>query len=232
MEHKRISEGDLANATYEFSPDGRQILLTLSNSIYLLDSGSFISQSQRVNMSSQKDSILSDWEKEKNARNAILERNLPPDLVDILQRKTSSFTFSPDEQMILYTASSSATLPDNLIKPLPGSSTQNQERAIQMGRTYIYDTKEDRNFLIYDQPINQSTNQPALRFMPDGHHILLAREGQVIGMDYDGTNRQIIYSGSYTAPYAFPFSNATKLLILTNLGGVSSTPNLYGLTVK
>ena len=232
IEPKRITDGDLANATYEFSPDGRQILLTLSNSIYLLDSGSFISQSQRVNMSSQKDSILSDWEKEKNARNAILERNLPPDLVDILQRKTSSFTFSPDEQMILYTASSSATLPDNLIKPLPGSSTQNQERAIQMGRTYIYDTKEDRNFLIYDQPINQSTNQPALRFMPDGHHILLAREGQVIAMDYDGTNRQIIYSGSYTAPYAFPFSNATKLLILTNLGGVSSTPNLYGLTVK
>jgi len=238
-EPKRVTDGDLINSTYEFSPDGRQILLTLSNSVFLLDSGSFISQSQRVNVASQKNSILSNWGKERKARNVILERNLPADLADILERKTSNFTFSPDELMVLYTASSSAILPDNLIKPLPGSSTQQQERNIQTDRTYVYDIKEDQNFLITDQevalsnqPASRSTILPALHFMLDSHHLLLAQDEQVTVMDYDGTNRQVVYSGSYTAPYAFPFSNATKLLILTNLGGTSSTPNLYSLTVK
>jgi hypothetical protein len=133
--------------------------------------------------------------------------------------------------MILYTASASGTLPENLIKPLPGASTQVQERNIQIGHTYVYDIKEDRNFLITDAEVN-SSDSAALRWMPSSRHLLFAQEGQVAILDYDGTNRQIVYSGSYLTPYAFPFTNATKLLILTNLGAAVSTPNLYTLTVK
>jgi hypothetical protein len=51
-------------------------------------------------------------------------------------------------------------------------------------------------------------------------------------MDYDGTNRQVVYSGAYSAPSAFPFSNTTRLLILTNLGAPTGAANLYTLTVK
>lgn len=223
-EPKRITDGDLADASFIFSPDGRQILLTTSNGVFLIDSGSFTPQTQRVNVTSRKDVILAEWKKEKEAKDASLVRGLPPEITDILNRKTSNFTFSPDSNMILYTASSSATLPGNLIKPLPGASTQRQERNIEPDRTYVYDIKEDRNFLL--------TDQPAARWMPGSRHLLLAEEGQVTIADYDGTNRQVVYSGSYVAPFAFPFINATKLLILTNLGASSSTPNLYTLTIK
>jgi len=236
---KRITDGDLSNSTYVFSPDGRQILLTTSNGIFLLDSGSFTPQSQRVNVAARKATILTQWQTEKKSKDDSLVRNLPTELNDILTRRSASFIFSPDEQMILYSASAAGTLPDNLIKPIPGASTQAQERQLTQGHTYVYDTKEDRNFLISDQfvsltnqPINQSTAQPALRWMPSSRQLLFAQEGQVVIMDYDGTNRQVVYSGSYIAPFAFPFSNATKLLILTNLGGTSSSPNLYSLTVK
>jgi len=138
--------------------------------------------------------------------------------------------------MILYTASSSGTLPEGLVRPLPGASTQRQERNIGTGRTYIYDIKEDRNFLITDQPvtINNIDNPQtgALRWMSTSRHLLLAQSGQIVIMDYDGTNRQVVYSGSYITPSAFPFSNTTKLLILTNLGAPSASVNLYTLTVK
>ena len=128
--------------------------------------------------------------------------------------------------MILYTASGSGTLSDNLIPPLPGASTQKQERNIQTGRTYTYDIKEDRNFLITDQP------EPILRWMPTGKHLLLATPGQIVIMDYDGTNKEVVYSGSYVSTYAFPFNNTTRLLILTNLGAGTASPNLYTLTIK
>lgn len=240
-EPKRITDGDLTNSTYIFSPDNRQILLTTSNGVYLLDSGSFTAQSQRVNITSKKESTLKEWATDISLKNAGLIKNLPPELADILQRKSSEVVFSPDENMIAYTASSSGILPDNLIKPLPGASTQNQERNIQSGHTYVYDIKEDRNFLITDQSVsltpqlttlNDTQTAPALRWMPSSRHLLEAEDGKVIVMDYDGTNKEIVYSGSYVSPYAFPFSNSTKLLILTNLGGSSSATNLYTLTVK
>ncbi len=226
---KKITDGDVTLGSFIFSPDERQILLTISDGIFLLDTGSFTPQSQRVNVASKKDSILKDWQKEKSAKDQSLVKTVPADLADILERKTSSFVFSPDDSMVLYTASSSGTLPENLIASLPGASTQKQEREIKTGQTYIYDIKEDRNFLITDQKL---TNLLALRWMPDSRHLLLASSSQIVIMDYDGTNRQIVYSGSYSAPFAFPYINATKLLILTNLGAANAPANLYALTIK
>lgn len=228
---KRITDGDLTNAVYSFSPDGRQIMLTLSsnattsNSIFLIDAGSFTSQSQRINIALKKEATLEGWVKEKLAKNMGLTKNLPESLTDILTRKTSGYQFSPDENMVLYTASASATLGSNLIPQLPGASTQKQERSLIKDHTYIYDIKEDRNFLVSDKG-------ETLRWMPDSRHLLLPIDGQVIVMDYDGTNRQVVYSGSYITPFAFPFTNATKILVLTNLGAATTSANLYTLTVK
>ena len=235
---KRITDGDLTGATYSFSPDDRQIMLTTSNGIFILDTGSFTPQNQRINVASQKDATISEWQKEKSAKEQSLIKNLPPELIDILTRKTSDFVFSPDQNLILYTASSSGILPDNLIAALPGASTQKQERTVQGGHTYVYDIKEDRNFLVFDQPVKLSDNSQtqdtltSLRWMSTSRHLLLAEPGQILIMDYDGTNRETVYTGSYISPYAFPFNNTTRLLILTNLGGGNSTPNLYTLTIK
>ena len=233
---KRITDGDMTGASYVFSPDGKQILLTISNSIFLIDAGSFTAQNQRVNIASKKDITLAAWTTEEQSRDQNLIRNLPPEMGDILSRKSLNFILSPDSNMVLYTASSSGVLPDGLVRPLPGASTQRQERNIEAGHTYVYDIKEDRNFLITDQPVTiGNSDNPmisALRWMSTSRHLLLANSGQIVVMDYDGTNRQIVYSGSYFAPYAFPFSNTTKLLILTNLGAPTAAANLYTLTVK
>lgn len=232
----RITDADMTDASYIFSPEGDQILLTISKGIFLLESKSFTSQNNMINIAAQEDETLVDWKSKEEVTNQSLIKNLPSELADILSRKTSSFVFSPNDNMILYTASTSAILPDNLIKQLPGASTQSQERELKAGRTYVYDIKEDRNFLITDKPvtINNSDNSQtaALRWMSSSLHLLLADAGEISIMDYDGTNRQVVYSGSYIAPYAFPFSNTTKLLVLTNLGAASASANLYTLTVK
>ena len=65
-----------------------------------------------------------------------------------------------------------------------------------------------------------------------GSVLVLAEEGKVIIMDYDGTNRQEVYTGSYIAPHAFPTVSDERLLLLTNLGADSGSPNIYSLTLK
>ncbi|KKQ97610.1 MAG: hypothetical protein UT24_C0006G0006 [Candidatus Woesebacteria bacterium GW2011_GWB1_39_12] len=248
---RRITDGNLDNSTWVWSPDAREILLTTSKGDYLLDTTAFTPQSQRVNIKAQKASILKKWDEEKNKKLQAQIRKLPDEVEDVLTRKASAVVLSPDENMVLYTASSSATIPENLIKALPGSSTQDQERDIKPGRTYVYDIKEDRNFLISEEgailtgwvdykelieignwKLEIGNSRRSLAWYPSSRHIIETVEEKVVIMDYDGTNSQTVYSGSYIAPHAYPTVSLERLLILTNLGANSTPANLYSLNIK
>lgn len=236
---RRITDGDLTGATWRWSPNAREILLTTRTGVFLLDAGTFTPQNQRVNVASSRDQILEEWQEEENQKLQAQLRPLPNDLKDILSRKTSSVVFSPDETKILYTASSSATIPEDLIKPVPGSSTQEEERSLRPGHTYVYDIKEDRNFLIDEDSSSlnienwkQTEKSRSMFWFATSRHLVLAEQGKLTIMDYDGTNRQEVYSGSYIAPSAFPTLNTDRLLMLTNLGADSAPPNIYSLNLK
>lgn len=224
-EAKKITDNIPVTAKYKFSPDNREILITYDDIAYLIPTSEFTAQNVRINSFSKLETILKTWEAEnKKIKDAEL-RYLPDDLANIFDKKVSKFTFSPDTSMIMYTASSEAKIKDNLIPELPGSSTQKQVRDIKIGKTYIYDIKEDRNFEI-------GSSEDNLYWLPTSRQIISAIENKIIIMDYDGTNKQTVFSGSYVSPHAYPYVNASKLLILTNLGTDPETTNLYALSIK
>lgn len=237
-EPQRITDGDLTNADWQWSPDGREILLIKKSGVYLLNSGEFTPQTRLVNIGVRSEETLDEWNEELQKKMKSQLARLPEKLESILERKASSIVFSPDEDMVLYIASGSATVTDELIKPVPGASTQKQERNIETGNTYVYDIKEDRNFLIDSENdltveggfINLSERR--LSWLPTSRHLILAAKEKVIILDYDGTNRQTVYEGSYVAPNALPTLSTDRLIILTNLGANSSPPNLYSLSIK
>lgn len=224
-EPRKITDNVAKGSTYVFSPDGRQLLLESSVGSYLLDSNEFVQQNQRVNIAAKKEEIIKSWALEKTKKEKAELKNLPPDLAEIFTNKVSYFTFSPDETMVLYQASSEAKLKDYLENDLPGSSTQQEERDIKPGKKYTYDIKEDRNFNVGDK-------DSILYWLPTSRHLVQSLTDKIVVMDYDGTNRQTVFSGNYIAPHAYPFVNASKLLILTNLGADSKTSNLYSLSIK
>ena len=224
-EPRRITDGNLTDAVWEWSPDSREILLTTKTGTFLLQASEFTRQAQRVNVASQKQIILSDWEEKKKVRLQAQLAKLPDELEDVFLFNTTNLQFSPDENKILYTASGSASLKDGLIPPLPGSSTQKQERMIKDTKTYIFDIKEDRNFEI------ASVDQPIYWF-PTSLHVIMPEENKISIMEYDGTNKQTVFTGSYVYPYAYSASNTNRLLILTNFGADSALSNLYSLSVK
>jgi len=224
---RKITDGRLKGASWEWSPNGREILLTTTSGVFLLDAGTFTPQNSRINIVSTKKQLLLDWEQERKQKLTGQIRSLPDSLADLLLRKTSSVFFSPDKSKILYTASSSATLADNLIKPVPGASTQKQERNIQPGKTYVYDIKEDRNFLVENLLQNKR-----IAWLATSGHLLLAEGEKVSILDYDGTNKQAVYTGSYISPNAFSTLSNNRIFVLTDLGAANSLPNLYALSLK
>lgn len=221
----KVTDGVLKGATYSFSPNNRELLLETKSGIFVLNTNEFVKQSDLVASSTAKDVILKNWKLENDKKIASELKLVPSEVSEILSKKSSSFSFSADETMVMYTASNAASLKPDLITELPGSSTQAQERDIKVGKTYIYDIKEDRNFMVNE-------NGKSLYWLPTSRHLVLPDKGKIIVMDYDGTNRQVVFSGDYIDPHAYPFVNASKLLILTNLGSPSTTSNLYSLSIK
>lgn len=152
-EPRKITDGDLTGTTWSWSPDGTQILLTTKTGVYLLQTNTLTLQSQRINIANTKAQIIENWKTQYETKLDSDLKLLPLEMQDILRRKAKAVAFSPDEKMVLYTASASATLPENLIPPLPGSSTQKQQRNLEENHTYIYDLEEDRNFEIDQSPV-------------------------------------------------------------------------------
>ena len=240
---KRITDADTVNSTWLWSPDGREVLLSSAKGIYLLDAGTFTPQSTLVNVGTRKEQILIKWQEEKSKKLNAQMKKIPPEVQDILNRKASQVMFSQDEDMVMYTASASATIPNDLITKLPGSSTQKQEREVKANSTYVYDIVEDRNFMITDRVVqlhgwsDYSSTAPiksknGLSWYFSTRHVIIAEEGRITIMDYDGTNRQVIYTGSYVAPYAYSTTSLDRLLILTSLGANTQQSNLYSLSIK
>lgn len=236
---RRITDGNLSGSSWIWSTDGRQILLTTTQGAFLLDTGVFTPQSQRVNVAGQRVQILATWQEEKDKKKSDQIKKLPEELREIMQRRTEAMVFSPDEEMVLYIASSSATIPTELIRKLPGASTQEEQRELEKGKSYVYDLKEDKNFLIDNGDgeliIEGGFSNTAVRrisWYPSSRHLILAEESKITIMDYDGTNKQVVYSGSFITPHVYPTLSLDRLLILTNLGAGTSTPNLYSLSLK
>jgi hypothetical protein len=237
---RRITDGDLSGSTFQWSPDSSQIMLTKSSgAIYLLDTSSFTPQKELVNVAGTEDEVLAGWQEDETKKLDAQINKLPDEMQDVLNRKSRAVVFSPDEDMVLYTASGSATIEADLIPQLPGSSTQKQERNVETDQTYIYDIKEDRNFLVDDSSADlvieggvMAENVRRMSWYTTSRHVILAEPDKITIMDYDGTNRQTVYTGSYISPNAFPTLSLDRLIILTNLGSTSTPANLYSLGIK
>ncbi|HEX6977335.1 MAG TPA: PEGA domain-containing protein [Patescibacteria group bacterium] len=222
---RRITDGDLTGATWKWSPDSREILLTTKAGVFLLDASTFTSQNQRVNIASSVSKTISDWNKKEEDKLTSLLGRLPDELDSVFARKAKDVVFSPDENKFLYTASDSANIPEGLIKALPGSSNQKETRDIKKDHMYVFDIKEDRNFEVAD-------SSQIIYWYPSSANLVVPQKDQVIIMDYDGTNKQTVWGGSYISPNAFPTPATNRILILTNLGAQQSVSNLYSLNLK
>lgn len=138
---------------------------------------------------------------------------------------------SADRTRILYEATASATLKPVLKKPLIGANQTEQVRTVNPAYMYVYDVREDRNYQILDS--NDSDQQHALPlFHPNSKNIILDERNAIGVVDYDGLNRQKLYSGPYDKQF-FSITADGRVLILTkfNQGDVSGY-DLYSLGIR
>ena len=207
-----------------WSPDSKQIMVQASASAFLVDLNSASTLTQVASPSGQ----LTSWAEVVQAREDLKLATLPPQLHPILASSAANLVWSPKENKVMYTATSSATIAANLIHPLPGSSTQSQDRHLTPGNIYVYDVEEDRNFKI--GPVD-----PTIRWswLPTSNHLIKLQKDQITIVEYDGGNPTVVYAGPMENGYAFPYPSSKQLLILTNLNpALAAVTNLYAVSLR
>ena len=70
-------------------------------------------------------------------------------------------------------------------------------------------------------------------WLPDSKHIILADESTISVVDIDGTNKAVIYAGTFKDNFVFPWPDSSRLVIISSFPTpTASEPNLYGINLK
>lgn len=230
---------DLLRARLTWSPDSAQILALINEgevneTNVLLDQSRFNDLAEFNDVTARLSLILTDWEEITAKKNHEKIAELP-ELIQQVATAAAAFAFAPEPEKLLYVPGEELTLPENLIPPLPASSSQNQQRLIKPGNVYVYDLEEDKNFWI-----TSAADLTKIQWYSDSRHLLIVEDnlpdgkaGKIVLAEYDGTNRQTVYAGPFMGEFAYPGANGSSLLILASLnGGSALPPNLYSIILK
>lgn len=221
---------DFSQAELTWSSDSKQILASLeinkTQENFLLETNQLNPITSLVDVSNRLRLIQATWEEEKEIRLEAQLEELPPELLKILPKAVKNIQFSLDDTKILYTATASAQIPEELIPPLPAANFQPEDRNLKPGKIYVYDIKEDKNFYLMDENKSQK-----LAWFPTSKHIFLVQPEKITILEYDGANWIEVYTGPFENSFAYPFPTGNRILVLTALGK-NTPPNLYAISLK
>src|SRR3989344_668009 len=128
-----------------WSPDSSQILVDFGKTVRLYQINR---PSDFQDVTSTYPTLLSDWEEEKITKEKQKLVAFKQGFIDVATASAKIIAFSPDETKVLYEATSSAALPQIITPPLIGTNPTEETRTITPGNIYVYDIKEDRNYLV------------------------------------------------------------------------------------
>lgn len=229
-----------SQATLTWSPDGKQLLASVSGHLngptyYLINTTGIndIPQDVTLTLSNVNDS----WQKQKQDKETARIKSLKPFVQSFANKYFRILSWSPDDTKILYQASDSANMPVFLKPRRIGNNLLYERRDIQKGAIYVYNTTEDINTRIIDTTtelctIMSSACVTPFTWFPDSKHLIYVNNKTISIIEDDGANMITLYAGPFLDHYVFPWTDGSKLVILTNLSNPDVPPTLYTISLK
>lgn len=219
----------LSSGQYVWSPNSRELLAQTekSQAIYRLKTTEF--NTAPLDITATVSFTKTQWSREKEEIEKARLESFKPELSDFIGKHFNVVSWSSDDTKVLYEPSESAKVPAFVDPPLIGANSQKEEREIKKGSLYVYDTKEDKNFFLKEV----DAARPAPVWIPDNRHLVFVEEKQIKIIEYDGSNKTVVYSGPFEKDFVYPWPDGSRLVILTSLnaqGGVG--PSLYTINLK
>jgi len=163
-----LSTFDYRQATFAWSPDGSQILTLFhdTNKIiasHLLNPRNLNQAKNLTDTTFRLPLLLNQWQDQQKSINLTALARFPEFIQKVASESAVNVYFSPDREKILYTAIKDLEIPENLAdKAIPSINPTPQNRKLGAGKTYVYDLKEDSNFLITEAKYDPGSAQPLI----------------------------------------------------------------------
>jgi len=220
---------DWSKFNFTFSPNSREILATnpTTKVNYLLNLDTPINPAELTDVTTKLPTINQDWQAQTNTLVTAKIDRLPKDIQSIVATNSAKdIQYSSDENKVLYLAQTDGEITKNIITPPPAQSTQNQSRAIKKDNYYVYDIKDDTNFLI-----SHKDNLTNPTWLPNSSNILFVQNQNLNVIDYDGTNLQTLFSSNFDPLCVYPWVDGSKIVILTS-AYPTAPENLYTISIR
>lgn len=98
------------------------------------------------------------------------------------------------------------------------------------------ETKFMADLKVYDLEDNKDYVLPPAKkhvWLPDSRHIILVEESSISLVDFDGTNKAVIYAGKFEDSFVFPWPDSSRLVMVSSFPTpTASEPNLYGINLR
>jgi len=176
-------------------------------------------------------SLVEAWSAQKSSNLSALLAGYHRKIQTFIQSNTKIIDVSPDKTRIMYEATGSAQLDQVLKQPLIGVNQTEDVRKISPDSIYVYDVREDRNYLVV--PADEVSRQHAYPlFHPNSKNIVVNEDNSINIMDYDGKNKQKLYSGPYDYNF-FAVTSDGRILVLTKFNTAENISyDLYAVGIR
>jgi len=215
---------DYTTSSYTWSPNGSEILVSFINGGHvLLDATKFNDLASLKDVSVRLPQILSEWELELAREERIGLLKLPDFMANIATGSATNLYFSPDSKRLLYQSITNLDIPTGLVPTLPSSSTQTESRSLQAGSWYVYDLKEDKNFLIAEDKLPKTQKITLLPNFAVAIPAELISSPSAFHLLQNGTTGEsiILFNAQYSSIVVSQiqwFPDSTHLILTTDSG--------------
>lgn len=222
-----LSYLDWSKFTFEFSPNSKQVIASskTNSSTYLFSIDQPLVPKNLFDISYRLPQIKKEWSEIEKQITLDKLNKLPVGIQTHIATNSALITFNTSEDKIIYQASDSAQILPQIISPPPTRSTQTQQRLLNKGFYYVYNLKDDTNFLIGDTGLSQ------ISWLPYSDNIVYIQNDSVKIVDYDATNLHTVYAKISPKTILLPTPDGYKLIISTTLPN-NPLDNLYSLTIR
>lgn len=220
---------DWSDFSFIFSPNSREIIASskTANASYLLNLSGPINQNNLYDITFNLPSIQKDWDAQTSQLIASKLDRLPVELRSLVATSSAiDILFNTSEDKVLYLAKTDSQIIPNLISPPPAQSTQLQTRDIKKDHYYIYDLKDDTNFLI-----GQSSTVQNPFWLPNSDNIIYTEDQKIKAVEYDGTNNLTLFVENFDSQVVFPWNDGSRIITLTSIYP-NAPQNLYSISIR
>jgi PEGA domain len=213
--------------TFTFSPNSKQVLAkNIINDInYLINLETNTDYKNLYDVTAKLTLIKEEWDiQEKQIIESKLT-TLPKELQPFISTNSAkNIVFSNDETKVLYLTQKDGDL--NQIKtPSPAQSIQPQNRDIKKDNYYVYDLKDDTNFLIGTKDLYN------LNWLANSNNLIYIEDQKIQTIEYDNTNKQTLFAGNFDKNAVYPWLDGNKIITLT--APYDNAPeNLYSISIR